>query len=123
MKLEATLSSYPGEHVSVRALPNSYVDAGVSGDLAGLELAIEAERGLRVSEGHPRSNTEDPVLSIATDPDTLLRIAMTILDKLGTPAFTEPEWRTIASALKAYHADNLRPLAERIERAYDRTPA
>lgn len=125
MNLKSKLA--PGEYVSVAAADSGYVDAGVSGNLAGLEMEILGDRGLIVNESDPRPNSGGPVLSISMSPARLSELALVALDKLGTPAFTEPEWQAIAGALRATgtayerasgESSTLLTLAHRIDAAY-----
>jgi hypothetical protein len=102
------------------------LDAAVSGDMGAIEFEVT---DARVTIG-PRSDFRAPLtLSISLHPNKMLELAMTLLDKLGTPAFNEREWLAVAGALReqfkivaaegnAHTANELHKLASTIERAY-----
>ena len=106
----------------------AHMDAAIAGEIAGIEL--------EVSRSALRSNTARSerraalTLTLDMTPGTMRDLAYLLVDRLGWPAFTEPEWRRIASALNAGRLAStdrderliLATLAERIEAAY-RDPA
>lgn len=90
MKLEADIS---GSYVALRVPDDAFVDAGAASHLAGLEVGVEPD--LRVGENERKSTH----VSVSFSKDKGREIAVTLAQKLGLPAFTEPEWRTIANGL------------------------
>jgi hypothetical protein len=109
MKLEADIS---GSYVALRVPDDAFVDAGAASQLAGLEVGVEPD--LRVGENERRSTH----MSVSFSREKGREIAVTLAQKLGLPAFTEPEWLEIAGALAALHADNLRGYVDTIRAAY-----
>jgi hypothetical protein len=113
VQLTMTLS---GESVALRAR-DGYADAGTTRDgrMAALELETVGE--LRV---HERDDGRRQVLSLdfAGGREHMRRIGLLLLSKSGAPVFTEPEWRLIASALRAEDTEERAELAGRIEQAY-----
>jgi hypothetical protein len=112
--------------ISVNLPTPAAIDAAVSGDMAGIEFEVDHAN---ITIG-PRSDYRAPLtLSISLHPGKMLELAVALLDALGTPAFNEREWRTIANALRdqfavvategnAHSANELHKLAAQIERAY-----
>lgn len=102
------------------------IDAAVHGDMAGIEL-IGLEHA-NVNIGLTADRHPGVTLALEMHPATLMRVALTALEALGTPTFTQPEWLDIANALRTlgtYDAnptniapERLRDLAERIFEAY-----
>lgn len=105
------------EGVATARVPaNGYMDAAVSGSVAGIEFAVE-----RV---HVFNNTEGPrfaplVLSLDMTPDTLERLGVTayMAARTAGPAFNESEWLFIADALEyAASQSGRQDFQERCER-------
>jgi hypothetical protein len=73
-----------------------YMDAAVRETIAGVEFAVE---GLNVSDSQ-LSRTTDSAITLGMHPATMMQMALLMLEKLGTPALNEREWRFIADALR-----------------------
>lgn len=96
----------------------AYMDAGVSGGIAGLEIGLERAR-VSSEPGQPNFRP-DLTLTLAFDPITGQALAYLLADKMGLPTFNEREWRIIAARLRSnanVSAPECEELAERIERA------
>lgn len=90
----------------------AYMDAAKSGGLAGLELECTLH-ALRTG-AEPHRGTRD-IVTLDADPATLQRLGLTILERLGTPALNDSEWRMVIGALRSFHASNTDALADRLE--------
>jgi hypothetical protein len=95
-----------------------YMDAGRSGDIAGIEFSVDS---MRMSDAPREQRHANAVVTLDCTPSVLLQMASVILDRLDLPAFTSSEWLTIANALRytATATDNGRliAMAEQIESA------
>lgn len=99
--------------VSLRVPDDAFVDAGHASQLAGVEIGVDPE--VRVSENERRTAH----VSVSFSLEKGREIAVVLAQKLGLPAFTEPEWLEIAGVLEALHADNLRGYVDTIRAAYE----
>lgn len=90
----------------------AYMDAAKSDGLAGLELECTLH-ALRTGAESYRGTRD--IVTLDADPATLQRLALTILERLDTPALNDSEWRMVIGALRAYHASNTDALADRLE--------
>jgi hypothetical protein len=112
--------------IGVSVSTGAFIDAAVNDQLAGIEIAVT---NVNVTIG-PRSDYRAPLtLSIDLHPSQMMTLALTLLEKLGTPAFNEREWRLISDALRdvwpvliadgnAGRAEEIHKIASQIERAY-----
>lgn len=85
-------------YVSANVPANGYIDAGRSGDIAGIEFAVSR---LSVGVG-PNANERRADLLVTLDmhPATAEQLMLAIANKISHGgAFTSPEWLQIADAL------------------------
>ena len=83
--------------IATARVNGQYIDAGRSGDIAGLEFSVDS---MRMSDAPREQRHADAVVTLDCTPGTLLMIATVILDKLDLPAFNAREWRIIESTLR-----------------------
>jgi hypothetical protein len=106
--------------VSAHVPVGGYADAAIAnGDdsIAGIELEVDnVVVSARDTPDYPARASQ--ILTVSMHKATMLALALLLLEKLGTPAFTEPEWRIIEDVLRSSAAKRPRELAERIHEAY-----
>lgn len=99
---------------------NPRMDAAIvmDGTLAGLE--IEASKVTVHDRANP-SYAYPLTLSVTMNRQTMTQLAFLLLEKLGTPAFNEREWRIIAEALDRLgeHDTERAAMADSIREAYN----
>src|SRR3954447_8974125 len=89
-----------------------YIDAGRSGDIAGIEFSVDS---MRMSDAPREQRHANAVVTLDCTPKVLLQMASVILDKLELPAFNARQWGTIAAALREYDGlsgDNVLAMAD-----------
>jgi hypothetical protein len=108
---------------SARIPNDGYADAARVGDIAGLEIEVSLH-ALRSIGANEYRGARD-ILTLDADPATLTRLALVILEKMGTPALKDREWRLVVHALRelansepsATRDDtSIRALADQIEK-------
>lgn len=112
MKLTADTN---GHYVAVQAREGGRIDAGFSGDIAGLELDIDGELRVNTNERSVRGPNH-AYLALSFSLETGRTLAVTLADRLGMPSFTESEWRAIATILERSIATH--ELAAKIREVY-----
>jgi hypothetical protein len=83
--------------IATARVNGQYIDAGRSGDIAGLEFSVDS---MRMSDAPREQRHANAVVTLDCTPAVLLQMATVILDKLDLPAFNAREWRIIESALR-----------------------
>jgi hypothetical protein len=83
--------------IATARVDGKYIDAGISGDIAGLEFSVDR---MRMSDAPREQRHANAVVTLDCTPAVLLQIATVILDKLDLPAFNSREWRIIENALR-----------------------
>src|SRR4051794_9811948 len=92
--------------VTAHIAPGAYMDAGRSGDIAGLEFAVDRSR---MSDAPREQRHADLELTLDFEPDTGRALAYLLAEKMGVPMFNAREWTRIEDALQTYLATNGRP--------------
>jgi hypothetical protein len=95
----------------------TYIDAGVAGEIAGLEFSVDK---MRMFDGPREQRHAQAIVTLDCTPQTLLMLATVILDKLDLPAFNSRQWRDIASVMRfgahvGPSGDEMREMAAQIE--------
>lgn len=107
--------------VTAHIAPGAYMDAGRSGEIAGLEFAVERSR---MSDAPREQRHANLVMTLDFAPETGRALCLLLASKMGLPAFSEREWHEIADALGVANAEGYDPAlveyAERIRQAYNR---
>lgn len=106
--------------VTAHIAPGAYMDAGRSGEIAGLEFAVERSR---MSDAPREQRHANLVMTLDFTPATGRALCYLLAEKMGLPMFSEREWLEIATALELAeieaHTNHLQPLADRIRSAYE----
>src|SRR3954451_3177158 len=106
--------------IATARVNGQYIDAGRSGELAGLEFSVDS---MRMSDAPREQRHANAVVTLDCTPATLLQMATVILDKLDLPAFNEREWRLIVAAIRNNPSYELRQMADKIEASADKIAA
>jgi hypothetical protein len=106
--------------IATARVDGKYIDAGISGDIAGLEFSVDR---MRMSDAPREQRHANAVVTLDCTPGVLLQIATVVLDRLDLPAFNSREWRIIENALReaSQGVDTERlDMADQIANATDR---
>jgi hypothetical protein len=115
--------------IATARVNGQYIDAGRSGDIAGIEFSVDS---MRMSDAPREQRHANAVVTLDCTPNVLLQMATVILDKLDLPAFNERQWRLIEAACNLAVANSLddplltgelRTIAQQIKTSADKIAA